>query len=85
MERIKDQTWCCGAGGGVLEAYPAQSIWTAEERIKEAKVTTGSDTLVTACPWCEYNFRNAVENTGAKMKINNITELIARALNKEGE
>jgi Fe-S oxidoreductase len=85
MERIKDQTWCCGAGGGVLEAYPTQSMWTAEERIKETKVTTGSDTLVTACPWCEYNLKSAVENTGAKMKINNITELIAAALNKEGE
>ena len=79
MERIKDQTWCCGAGGGVLEAYPDQASFAARERIKEARVTTGAETLVTACPWCEYSFKNAVEATGARMKINNIAEIIQRA------
>jgi len=83
MERMKDQTWCCGAGGGLLEARPEQSTWSAEERIKEARVTTGADTLVTACPWCEYNLKNAVENSGARMKVNDIAEIIHRALKKE--
>ena len=83
MERIKDQTWCCGAGGGLLEARPEQSSWTAGERIKEARVTTGADTLVTACPWCEYNLKNAVEESGARMKVNDIAEIIHRALKKE--
>jgi len=85
MERVKDQTWCCGAGGGLLEAYPTQSIWAAEQRIKEARVTTGADTLVTACPWCEYSLKNAVEKTGAKIRINDISEIVQRALEKEGE
>jgi len=80
MERMKDQTWCCGAGGGLLEARPDQSTWAAEERIREARVTTGADSLITACPWCEYNLKNAVENSGARMKVNNITEIIQRAL-----
>ena len=79
MERMKDQTWCCGGGGGLLEAYPDQAAWAAQERIKEARVTTGADTLVTACPWCEYSLKNAVEATGARMKINDIAEIIQRA------
>ncbi len=79
MERIKDQTWCCGAGGGLLEVYPDQAGWTARERIKEARVTTGADTLVTACPWCEYSLKNAAEATGARIKVNNIAEIIQRA------
>ena len=83
MERIKDQTWCCGAGGGLLEANPEQSMWAAEERIREARVTTGADTLVTTCPWCEYNLKNAVEKTGARIKINNIAEIAYRALKKK--
>jgi len=83
MERIKDQTWCCGAGGGLLEARPEQSSWTAGERIKEARVTTGADALVTACPWCEYNLKTAVEESGARMKVNDIAEIIHRALKKE--
>jgi len=80
MERIKDQTWCCGSGGGLLLAYPEDAAWAARERIKEAKVTTGAHTLVTACPWCEYSFKNAVEATGARMKIEDIAEVIGRAL-----
>jgi Fe-S oxidoreductase len=79
MERVKDQTWCCGAGGGVLEAYGDQAAWAARERIKEAKATTGAETLVTACPWCEYSLKNAVEAMGARMKINDIAEIIQRA------
>ncbi len=79
MERMKDQTWCCGAGGGLLEAYPDQAGWAARERIKEARTTTGAETLVTACPWCEYSLKNAAEATGARIKINNIAEIIQRA------
>ena len=37
MERIREYAWCCGAGGGVREAYPDFSSWTARERIEEAK------------------------------------------------
>jgi len=80
MERIKDQTWCCGGGGGLLEAYPDQAAWAAQQRIKEARVTTGADTLVTACPWCEYSLKSAVEAMGTGIKINDVAEIIERAL-----
>ena len=68
MERIKEHTWCCGAGGGVWDAYPDFSSWTAGERIEEAK-STGAEALVTACPWCERNFIDAVSADGQKMKV----------------
>jgi len=80
MERVKDQTWCCGGGGGLLEAYPEQASWAAQQRIKEARVTSGADTLVTACPWCEYSLKTAAETVGARIKINDVAELIQRAL-----
>ncbi|MFC2003894.1 (Fe-S)-binding protein [Chloroflexota bacterium] len=85
MERRKDQTWCCGGGGGLLEAYPDQAAWAAQERIKEAMATTGADTLVTACPWCEYSLKNAAEAMGAKIKVNDIAEIIQRASKEGGE
>lgn len=85
MERMKDQTWCCGAGGGLLEAYPDLAAWAAEERIKEARVTTGANTLVTACPWCEFSLKNAVEAVGARIKVNDIAEIIQRASQKGGK
>lgn len=49
MERIKEYTWCCGAGGGVINAFPDFAAWTARERLKEAKAT-GAEGIVTACP-----------------------------------
>ncbi len=79
MERIRENSWCCGAGGGVKEACPELALWTAGERISEA-IATGADTLVTACPWCERNFKDAVEESGAKLDILDIAELAAQAV-----
>jgi Fe-S oxidoreductase len=79
MERIKEYAWCCGAGGGVKEAYPDFALWTANERIEEAKAT-GAEALVTACPWCERNFRYALEQNGEKMKLYDTVELLLEAI-----
>ena len=79
MERIRENSWCCGAGGGVKEACPELALWTAGERISEA-IATGADTLVTVCPWCERNFKDAVEESGAKLDILDIAELAAQAV-----
>ena len=79
MERIKEFSWCCGAGGGVNEAYPDFSLWTAGERIEEAKAT-GAEAIVSACPWCERNFMDVVKGNGEKMKVRDILELIQEAI-----
>jgi Fe-S oxidoreductase len=79
MERIREYSWCCGAGGGVREAYPAYSTWTATERIAEAKAT-GAEALVSACPWCERNFRDAINAQGDTMKVYDLVELVQQAL-----
>jgi Fe-S oxidoreductase len=79
MERIKEGAWCCGAGGGAREAYPKFSEWTAGERIEEAE-STGADALVTACPWCERNFIDAVRGTKGKLEVLDILQLVAMAL-----
>ncbi len=79
MERIREYSWCCGAGGGVREAYPEYSRWTAAERIAEARAT-GAEALVSACPWCERNFLDAMDTSGAPMKIYDILDLVQMAL-----
>lgn len=75
MERTRENTWCCGAGGGALEAFEAFSHRTAMERIAEAK-STGAEVLVTACPWCERNFRDAIKESGEEFKVYDIAELL---------
>ncbi len=79
MERIREYAWCCGAGGGVREAYPDFSSWTAGERIEEAK-STGAEAMVSACPWCERNFIDAIAKDGQKMKVYDIIELVQQAI-----
>jgi len=79
MERIREYAWCCGAGGGSREAYPDFSSWTAAERIEEAK-STGAEAIVSACPWCERNFIDAINAAGDKMKVFDVTDLVKQAI-----
>lgn len=82
MERIKDCAWCCGAGGGVLEAYSDLNEWTAKERIVEA-MGTGAESIASACPWCERNFKDAIEKMGIDMKVYDVVELVGKAMGSE--
>jgi Fe-S oxidoreductase len=79
MERIREYSWCCGAGGGVREAYPEFSAWTAGERITEAKAT-GAEALVSACPWCERSFLDAIGVSGESMQVYDIIDLVQKAM-----
>jgi Fe-S oxidoreductase len=79
MERIREYSWCCGAGGGCIDAYPEFSAWTAGERVEEAR-TTGAEAIVTACAWCERNLTDAVDADGKKMKVYDIIELVQQAM-----
>jgi Fe-S oxidoreductase len=79
MERIREYAWCCGAGGGVKEAYPEFSDWTAGERIEEA-MSTGAEAIVSACGWCERNFLDSIQANGQKMKVFDVAELVQQAI-----
>jgi Fe-S oxidoreductase len=79
MERIREYSWCCGAGGGVIDAYPGFSSWTAAERMEEAK-STGAAAMVSACPWCERNFIDAAREASGNMKVYDLLELVQQAI-----
>jgi Fe-S oxidoreductase len=79
MERVKENAWCCGAGSGVKEAYREFSLWTAAERIEEAR-STGATALVSACLQCKKNFMEAIKANRLKMKVYDIVELVQQAL-----
>lgn len=79
MTRIKEYSWCCGAGGGVNESNPEFAKWTAQKRIEEA-ISTGAEAMVTACPWCEKTFSEAIKESGSSLKIYDIVELVEKAI-----
>jgi len=75
MKRIKDDSFCCGAGSWMKVAYPDFAAWTAATRIEEAK-STGAETLVTFCPHCEENLDNTITGSQYEMKIYNLLQLL---------
>ncbi len=83
MERVRENAWCCGAGGGVKTAYPDFARWTAEARLQEMR-ETGAEALVTCCPHCETNFRDALEPKNGRLKVYDLVELALEATGGKG-
>lgn len=81
MYRIREYAWCCGAGGGVTYAYPDFAVWTAKERIKEAKAV-GARAIVTACGWCERNLKDAVKEMNEEIKVYDIIDLVWESMGR---
>ena len=79
MERSREYSFCCGAGGGVRETYPEFSHAIALERVEEA-IATGAEFLVTSCPWCESNFKKAIQRGTQELKLYSVLDLVNRAL-----
>ncbi len=79
MTRIKEYSWCCGAGGGVSESNPDFAVWTSKDRVNEA-ISTGAEAIVTACPWCEKTLNEAVKESGSNLKVYDIVELVEKAI-----
>jgi heterodisulfide reductase subunit D len=89
MYRIKGDSFCCGAGGGVKAQFTDMANATARERMKEA-ASTGADVIMTSCPFCITNFSDAVKamkkeeeetgkdlsDEGSKMKVVELLEVV---------
>jgi len=82
MERNRENSFCCGAGGG--------RMWMEEltgERINHARVdealTRTPDTVCVACPYCLTMFEDGLKDRGAeKVQVRDIAEVIAESLRK---
>ncbi|MHA1593269.1 MAG: (Fe-S)-binding protein [Candidatus Baldrarchaeia archaeon] len=74
MVRNRRNAWCCGAGAGVKSAFKDLALFAATERLKEAK-ETGASVLLTACPFCERNLRDAAEAGNFDIKILDVVQV----------
>jgi len=75
MNRNREFSWCCGGGGGVRMAFPELSRKLSKIRIKEAE-SLGVSCLVTACPFCLRNLREASEY----LEVRDLVEMVEEAL-----
>jgi len=85
MERRKDQAWCCGASGGVRDAFKELALWSARERIEEAKEVTGAEAIISACPYCKENFTEVIAADKERLQTLDITEIMLQAISPEGK
>jgi Fe-S oxidoreductase len=53
----RSKSLCCGAGGGVRSVFPEISHEVAVSLLNS--MPKGIDILVTSCPFCNYNFKEA--------------------------
>jgi len=79
MVRIRENAWCCGAGGGVKSAFKDFALDTAIDRLDEA-VTTGAQILVSACPFCRRNLMDAIKAKSENIVYKDVLELLEEAM-----
>ncbi len=79
MVRIRENAWCCGAGGGVKSAFKDMALETAIDRLDEA-IDTGANIIVSACPFCRRNLMDAIKAKGASIEYKDLVELLAEAI-----
>ena len=75
MKTNGKQAECCGGGGGVLVTDKSLAERLADKRMKQA-LETGAKTLVTLCPTCEINIKNASNRNGGKLEVKNVLDLV---------
>jgi len=81
MWRSGNDSLCCGAGGSMLLANPKLARRYAVNRIEEARAT-GAKVIITACPNCMVNLKQAEPKA---MKVVDITSLVAQAYGYKGK
>lgn len=78
MDACREHTDCCGGGGGVRGAFTRLSLQMARARLETA-MTTGAGVLLTECPTCLHNFRNARRSRDA-LEVYDLSEYLALRL-----
>ena len=75
MRRIRENAWCCGAGGGVKIGYPDWALEISKERVEEAK-ETGAEVLSSTCPFCRTNLTDANREYDMGLEVLDLVEIL---------
>ena len=79
MERHRENSFCCGAGGGMMWAEEPSEKRVGNLRARHA-LETGSDILGVACPFCMTMLEEGIasEKGGREIKVLDIAVLLLR-------
>ena len=79
MTRNEENAFCCGGGGGVPASFPDFALWTAKERLNEAR-SVGAEAIISACPFCQLSFEKTIRISQPGFRYHDICELVASTL-----
>ena len=80
MERSRDNSFCCGAGGGQMwKEEEHGQFGVSESRFREAE-NTGAQTLAVGCPFCLVMMTDANQAAGETMRVRDVAEIVADSL-----
>lgn len=83
MKRSRDNSFCCGAGGGrIWTPDPVGLEKPSENRVREAAGIEGLETIVVSCPKCMNMLEDARKTTDNEdnFEIREVIELVAECL-----
>ena len=63
----------------VKATYPDMALGLAKMRVEEA-LDLGADMIVSSCPTCKLNMMDAIADSGRKVRMVDITEIIGDIL-----
>jgi Fe-S oxidoreductase len=75
----KEFTQCCGAGSGIRGVDSSISIKIGKNIFDQLK----TDTLITSCPLCVFNFNYVNYKTQSNIKSRYITDFLLESLKEE--
>ena len=83
MEKSREESFCCGAGGGNMWYEIKTGERINHNRFKQA-ADTGATTVATSCNFCNIMMEDGMKVTGNddKMKVMDIAELMAQSILK---
>ena len=81
MRRSRNESFCCGAGGGRMWLEENIGTRVNEERVRQA-CEVGARTIATACPFCMTMLDDGVRQSGKEdeVQVLDIAELVLRSL-----
>ena len=81
MERTRDRSFCCGAGGGQMWMEEREGKRVNIERTEEA-LATGASTIGTGCPFCLTMMTDGVKAKEAteNVQVKDVAELLLEAI-----
>jgi heterodisulfide reductase subunit D len=80
MSRIRENSACCGSGGGVKTARPNLATTIGATRLEMVRETS-ADVIVSCCPWCEQNIEGSIKaGDFPGWKVRDMVDMVAAAL-----